>query len=178
MYQPIKNQDTMRYILFLLCSLFTLTACEHDKDDEKWENRAVFWSPNFILLNEKGENLFEKSIYKEDQLSLIVTNEQGEPLLDFKGNPIADIEGTALVLDIIRNPSGRAIGVILGMGYTYLKEGNTVTSYYKFKYDSDSYDTIKVIADAPNNDFVIKEIYYNNTHYSIPPSSIEIIKKE
>ena len=168
-------------IIFGFIVSLLIFSCDNTPDNEittePFPNRKINHKQYFTYKNTNGENLFVTGIYKEEYLSLIATDENGEDLY-IKGELIADIENYVEIF----NKATDAEGNVMSLGLRFVPITNTMNNetkaYYKLKYDIDSFDFITVFYKKDSiNEYIIK-IIYNGVEYPYSDSPIEIIKEE
>lgn len=141
-------------------------------------------SQYFSYKNSNNENLFATGVYKDEYLSLICTDENGEDLY-INGQLVADIENIVEIGDIVRDEEGVINSVELKFyrPFSYNEANNSSISYYKLKYDEDKYDiiTVNCYFNLQNNtQHYITTVVYNGIEYdySPPEAPIIIVKEE
>ncbi|HUH26056.1 MAG TPA: hypothetical protein VLY87_05480 [Flavobacterium sp.] len=174
-------------IFFSFVLVFFIFSCDNTPDNviivEPFPVDNVNNMQSFSYKNQKGESLFEKGIYKEEYLSLICTDEQGNDLY-INGQLVADIENIVAIADKYKDNQGNITSLNLGFGRDFnLDEVNNLAiGYYKLKYDKDKYDTIVVhFYYSHTNGFhhYITKVVYNGVEYDLADKPIiEIIKEE
>lgn len=159
-----------------------ISSCDNTLDNEiiiePFPDRKINHKQYFTYKNINGENLFVTGIYKEEYLSLIATDENGNDLY-IKGELIADIANYVEIFNKATDEEGNVIN--LGLRFVpiidTINSENEIKAYYKLKYDVDSFDFITVFYKKDSiNEYIIK-IIYNGVEYPYSELPIEIIKE-
>ncbi|WP_372474487.1 hypothetical protein AB4865_04200 [Capnocytophaga sp. ARDL2] len=166
----------MKKLVYLFMSLFVFVGCNTSDEKTSEEN----FDCNFLhlsFLDEQGNDLFQTNVYKEEKLSVIVTDENWNDLYFTSGRrngqKMENVEGYAKV-HYIGNSTPKVI--ILMLIYEHLLENNEVTSYYKLQYDDNKFDYIKIIAEKGKRSFYIRKVFYNGVEYDIHEAENGILK--
>lgn len=167
---------TLKIIYSLLIASLVM-SCNTEEVQELSIPTDIRISQIFGYKNSSGEDLFQKGVYKAEQLSLIATDENWQPLLTNKGKIFADIEGRAEILFLHQGD----LGLLLGHVSFIDEENNLAIGYFKLKYDENKYDKIKVyyyMNWKEGNYHYITKIIYNGVEYSYGDMPIVIQKEE
>ncbi|WP_372473903.1 hypothetical protein AB4865_01140 [Capnocytophaga sp. ARDL2] len=166
----------MKKLVYLFFSLIAFISCNKNDDNQIGE---VF-NANFIYLkfsDAQGNDLFQTNVYKQDKLSVFVTDENWNDLYYTSGHrngqKMENVEGYAKVRSIDYVDNRTILGLLLV--YEHEVENNLVTSYYKLQYDDNMFDYIKVVAEKGERFFYIRKVYYNEVEYTLEEDSTPII---
>jgi|SRR5690606_12429712 len=173
-------------ILISIIISFFIFSCDNTPDNEFFNEPFPIEKINvmqaFSYKNQNGENLFEKGIYKEEYLSLICTDENGDDLY-INGQLVADVENIVGIRRKNKDDQGNVISLTLEFGYEFIfdEANKPVIGYYKLRYDENKYDTIIVhfyhnMKDGTEH--YITKVVYNGVEYDVAKPIIEIIKEE
>lgn len=166
----------MKKLVYLFMSLFVFFGCNTSDENT---NGEIFEADylNLSFLDEQGNDLFQTNVYKEEKLSVIVTDENWNDLYFTSGRrngqKMENIEGYAKV-NYTWGSTPKV--VVLMLIYAYLQENNKVTSYYKLQYDDNKFDYIKIIAEKGRGYFYIRKVFYNGVEYDIHEAENGILK--
>lgn len=169
--------------LKIICSLLIacfVVSCSKDYPPEFepiGPRTYINGNQSFKYKNSSGEDLFEKGVYKAEQLSLIATDENWEPLLKENGEIYADVEGRAEI-SYYHAP---VLELLLGHLSFIDDENNLAIGYFKLKYDENKYDKIEVhnyynVRDGKY--LYITKVIYNGVEYPASEMPIVIQKEE
>lgn len=169
-------------IIFGFIATLLIFSCDNTPDNEittePFPERKINHKQYFTYKNTNGENLFITGIYKEEYLSLIATDENGNDLY-IEGELIADIENYVEIFNKATDEEGNVIN--LGLRFVpfidTINSENEIKAYYKLKYDVSSFDFITVFYKKDNIDEYITKVIYNGIEYPFSDLPIEIIKE-
>ena len=166
-------------LIIAFAGMFLFVNCDNTPDNvvvvdgDKPENMDV--DQSFSYTNMEGESLMANGTYKEEYLSLIATDEHGDPLV-INGQEVADVPNHVEIWEMYEN----MLTLRFGRHFSTDVANKSGIGYYKLRYDENKYDIITVYyyydMKGGTLDYITK-IVYNGTEYPVG-DIINIVKEE